>query len=158
MRSLSHELNELVFSFKPMLEGLDSAVLNFKLEPDKWSKKEILGHLIDSANNNHQKFVRGLASKEVKITGYEQANWVKLQNYQTWDWTLMVNFWAQYNTFLAQLILQIPESAYQNELMINESGPHTLLFVVTDYVEHLKHHLLQIFPEVDLSSIYRSIY
>jgi hypothetical protein len=74
---------------------------------DKWSKKEILGHLIDSAANNHQRFIRLQMASEVTLPGYDQRGWVKANAYQQRSWPDMVTLWAAYNLHLAAVIENI---------------------------------------------------
>ncbi len=111
---------------------------------EKWSKKEILGHLIDSAANNHQRFVRAQLSGEVKLPAYDQRAWVQTQKYQEESWEELVAFWKQYNFFLLHLVQKIPTEKLKNFCFIGEQEPVTLEFLVTDYVSHLRHHLDQI--------------
>jgi len=111
---------------------------------EKWSKKEILGHLIDSAANNHQRFVRAQLSSELHIPGYEQQVWVATQRYQSEPWANLIQLWKSYNLHLLHLISAISENALGNYCIIGDNKPVTLKFVIEDYVRHLRHHLEQI--------------
>jgi DinB superfamily len=111
---------------------------------EKWSKKEILGHLIDSAANNHQRFVRAQSTAELRIPGYEQQVWVTAQRYQNEPWADLVQLWKSYNLHLLHIISAIPERSLGNYCFIGDDKPVTLEFVIQDYVRHLKHHLEQI--------------
>jgi hypothetical protein len=115
-----------------------------KSAPEKWSKIEILGHLIDSAVNNHQRFVRAQLSKELRIPGYEQQVWVATQRYQGEPWANLIQLWKSYNLHLLHVISTIPENALGNYCIIGDNKPVTLEFVIEDYVRHLRHHLEQI--------------
>jgi hypothetical protein len=115
-----------------------------KSAPEKWSKKEILGHLIDSAANNHQRFVRAQLSSELHIPDYEQQIWVATQRYQSEPWANLIQLWKSYNLHLLHIISTIPESALGNYCIIGDNKPVTLEFVIEDYVRHLRHHLEQI--------------
>jgi hypothetical protein len=115
-----------------------------KSAPEKWSKKEILGHLIDSAANNHQRFVRAQLSSELRIPGYEQQVWVATQRYQSEPWANLIQLWKSYNLHLLHLISAIPENVFGNYCIIGDNKPVTLKFVIEDYVKHLRHHLEQI--------------
>jgi hypothetical protein len=114
-------------------------------EADTWSKKEILGHLLDSASNNHQRFVRAQLSSEIKLPGYEQDVWVKTQGYQTESWEDLVHLWKLYNLHLLHVVGSIPADRLNSVCFIGENEPATLEFLICDYVRHLKHHLEQIF-------------
>ncbi|MDE3059166.1 MAG: DinB family protein, partial [Bacteroidota bacterium] len=115
-----------------------------KPAPDKWSKKEILGHLIDSASNNHQRFVRAQLSAEITLPAYEQDAWVKTQAYCNESWESLVQLWKSYNRHLLHVIVSIPENMLENYCFIGDSEPVTLKSLIEDYVRHVKHHLEQI--------------
>ncbi len=112
----------------------------------KWSKKEILGHLIDSASNNHQRFVRLLLQKELSLPGYEQEEWVRAQAYHERPWGDLVALWAGYNLHLAQLIADVPPEALEHECRIGDAEPKNLAQLMEEYLRHLLHHIGQIFP------------
>ena len=125
---------------------------------DKWSPKEIIGHLIDSASNNHQRFVRAQLGSELVFQGYEQAEWVKKQRYNEEPWNQLIQLWKHYNLHLAHLISVIPEQTLkqtrpQHNLdriafeTIDKDQSTTLEYFVRDYVAHLRHHLGQILGE-----------
>ena len=111
--------------------------------PGKWSKKEILGHLIDSATNNHQRFVR-VQFETAPTIRYDQNQWNAHSYHNQADKTQLIGFWASYNKQLLALLKLITKSKLLNEC--NTGGQHnvTLAFLITDYVEHLEHHLRQI--------------
>ena len=111
----------------------------------KWSAKEILGHLVDSASNNHQRFVRAQLAPSLRMTGYEQARWVSVQRYQDRTWSDLVELWSSYNRHLAHVIASIPEERRHLSCEIGDDTPMTLEHLVLDYVAHIQHHLRQIF-------------
>ena len=74
-----------------------------------WSRKQILGHLIDSASNNHQRFVRALLQDELRWPNYDQAGCVRVQRYQDAEWRDLSAFWAAYNRMLAHVLAGAPE-------------------------------------------------
>jgi hypothetical protein len=122
----------------------------------KWSAKEIIGHLIDSAANNHQRFVRAQFTDDLVFPGYEQDAWVGVQRYIDEPWQQLVQLWRHYNLHLVHLMSVMPE-AVRTKLRakhnlqqlawrtVDESEPVTLEYFMRDYVEHLEHHLDQIF-------------
>jgi hypothetical protein len=112
-----------------------------KRNPGAWSKKEELGHLIDSAANNHVRFVRATIEREFRGAGYQQDQWVCLHGYQEMAWTDIVDFWRQYNDFLVGLVRRIPEEKLLTPCVVGESAPVTLKFLIEDYVLHMQHHL-----------------
>ncbi len=125
--------------------------------PGKWSPKEIVGHLIDSASNNHQRFVRAQFQDDLVFAGYAQDAWVAAQRYQQAPWPALVELWRAYNLHLAHVIEAVPEAvrlrphrrhnfhqiAWQT---VPEDTPATLDYFMRDYAAHLKHHLRQILP------------
>ena len=145
MRDVAQNLREAVESAHPRLEALSGKVAAIKLRPEKWSVKEIIGHLVDSAANHHQRFVRAqLGATDLQPYRYAQDHWVGLQQYQSADWHALLSLWYYYNLHLAGLIATIQPEFIENELDVWDE-PATLRFVAEDYVRHLKHHLDQIF-------------
>jgi hypothetical protein len=122
---------------------------------DKWSPKQIIGHLIDSASNNHQRFVRAQFTDDLVFAGYEQEGWVRAQDYQAEEWSELVQLWRLYNQHILHLMSRVPEEArlklrHKHNLhqiasdSLSEAEPVTLDWFMRDYVEHLKKHLKQI--------------
>jgi hypothetical protein len=117
----------------------------FKSDPKKWSKKEILGHLTDSAANNHLRFVRAqLAETEFVSFAYEQDFFVSHQKYQDYPISQLVSLWYSYNQFLAHVIRNADPLKLTVTCRIGNYEPAPLSFVLTDYVDHLHHHLDEI--------------
>jgi hypothetical protein len=128
------------------LRGLSEQEASEPRQTGKWSPKEILGHLVDSASNNHQRFVRAQLAPSLRIAGYQQAGWVAAQRYSDRRWIDIVDLWACYNRHLAHVIAAIPEERRNTACEIGTDPPVTLEYVVLDYVGHIHHHLRQIFP------------
>jgi len=123
---------------------------------DKWTVKEILGHLIDSAANNHQRFVRAQFTDDLVFPGYEQEKWVSAQRYVEEPWPDLIQLWSSYNLHLAHVISAIPEASLMRARIrhnldqialhrVDPSDATTLDYFVRDYLVHMKHHLDQIF-------------
>jgi hypothetical protein len=108
--------------------------------PGSWSRKEELGHLIDSATNNHIRFVLASLDGEYRGQGYAQDKWVEAHGYRDLPWIDLVDLWYQYNTLLACVVERIPEAHLDNRCVIGW-GVVTLRFVIEDYVLHMQHHL-----------------
>ena len=106
-----------------------------------WSRKEEMGHLIDSASNNHLRFVRAALEPEYHGPSYDQNGSVMLHGYQEQDWSDLVEFWRRYNSLLTQVIARIPESKLDTQCRVGGSQPVTLKFLIEDYVAHMQHHL-----------------
>src|SRR5215470_3721524 len=109
----------------------------------KWSRKQIIGHLIDSASNNHQRFVRAQLADNISLPGYEQEAWNKCQQYQSESWANLLQLWKSYNTHLLHIVSHIPEDKLDNLCTVGNNEPVTLRFLAGDYVEHMKKHLGQ---------------
>jgi len=110
----------------------------------KWTRKEILGHLIDSASNNHHRFVRAQFEPGFAMPGYKQSEWVAANQYGDRPWSELVALWSSYNRHLLFLMERVPGNRLANLCKIGDGDPVTLEFLMTDYVDHLKHHLDQI--------------
>jgi len=111
---------------------------------EKWSLKEILGHLIDSAANNHQRFVRLQNSAEAVSIRYDQSFWVDRQAYQSAKWEELVSLWYFYNKHLSHVIANMDNKTLENTCDMGYSEAKSLRFVVEDYIRHLQHHITQI--------------
>jgi len=120
------------------LSGIGDEEFSFKPAPGRWSKKQILGHLIDSASVNHHRFVRGQFEDNPVIT-YDQDKWCLFNFYQDIDKDTIVALWTAYNRQLLALIKQIPAESL--DLKTNNM---TIAYLINDYVVHLEHHLRQI--------------
>lgn len=142
--SISNDLLAAVRSAEPMLHDIGNADSTFPIAEGKWSRKQILSHLIDSASNNHQRFVRAATQGKLEFPGYEQDKLVSLQNPNLASWELLIELWSAYNRYLAHVLQQIPESLAKTQCSIGGRAAVTLEWLAQDYVEHLKHHLNQI--------------
>lgn len=120
----------------------DSAVFP---APNKWSKKQILGHLIDSAANNHQRFVRVQLTDDLNLQGYAQNDWVTVQQYQKVAWRDLITLWQNYNQHILHIIAHIPAEKLAHKFQIEGGEKVTLGYWIEDYYNHLQHHLSQIF-------------
>lgn len=110
----------------------------------KWIKKEILGHLIDSAANNHQRFVRAQFANPFAGPGYDQQAWVSVHRYRERPWLELVDLWMALNRHVAAVIESVPAEKLQTSCLIGDHEPAPLEWWIRDYVRHLQHHLEQI--------------
>ncbi|MES3018450.1 MAG: DinB family protein [Bacteroidota bacterium] len=111
--------------------------------PGRWSKKQILGHLIDSAANNHQRFIRA-QFEDVPFIVYDQNKWNEFSYHDKTQTSQLISFWYFYNMQLAHLARHIPEENWKRLCSMGGPDPVSLEFVFDDYVSHLEHHLTQI--------------
>lgn len=130
-----------------------------KNSPDDWSAKETIGHLIDSAANNHQRFVRAQFTDDLVFSGYEQDQWVSSQKYRDEPWSEVIQLWSSYNLHLVHVASAIPEAVLTKPRshhtldqiafnLVDKNDSTTLEYLIRDYLDHLRHHLDQIFAEV----------
>ena len=148
-------LRAVVEQATPLLLELDAETAARPRAPGKWSPCQIVGHLIDSASNNHQRFVRAQFTDDLVFPGYDQDAWVTAQRYQETDWRLIVTLWQTFNLHLAGVMASVPEAARTKprpnhnldqlaSVPVPRSEPATLDYFMADYVGHLRHHLGQI--------------
>ncbi len=154
----ARHLRETISMVLPLLQAIPNTQASIKPQPTKWSPKEIIGHLIDSACNNHQKFIRAMSQRHTDFVGYQQDFWVQSQSYNDCTWEELLVFWSSYNLHLAHIIEHTEENVLSNTISIESVGPFRLDFIMPDYVEHLKHHLRQILPNSDLQSTFQNVY
>lgn len=158
MKLVAQHLSETIDSVLPKLKAITDAEASVKPRPEKWSNKEIIGHLIDSACNNQQKFVRTMQQTHLDFVGYNQDTWVALQQYNTANWSDLLETWVGYNRQIAHIISTVASSVLGHTISIEGVGPFTLQFIMTDYAEHLKHHLKQVLPDAGLTSTFGNVY
>jgi hypothetical protein len=141
---LSTEITRVVDSAEAILRGVDDVESRKPVLTGGWSRRQVLGHLIDSASNNHQRFVRASLQDSLDFPAYDQNGWVRVQAVEEANWALMVTLWANYNRYLAHVIAHLPPAKLEVACRIGANQPVTLGFVVEDYLRHLLHHLRQI--------------
>jgi hypothetical protein len=107
----------------------------------KWSPKEELGHLLDSAANNHQRIVRAVLQDQPAMPGYEQRAWVDMHAYRQREWRDLIELWTALNRQLLAAAKGVPADAWPRMLTVAGSEPVTLQFVFDDYLNHMFHHL-----------------
>lgn len=122
---------------------------------EHWSSKQVIGHLIDSAANNHARFVLAQLKDDLLFPGYEQNGWVQVQQYQSASWARLIDLWRAYNLHLLHVMSCTPKEKLSNRCTqhslqtiafqtVSENDPVTLEYLMKDYVVHLKHHLSQV--------------
>jgi hypothetical protein len=144
MTANAERLRETVSKAAARLRTVSDADASIKPAPARWCKKEVIGHLIDSASNNHQRFVRAQLQSELRFPAYEQEGWARCQGYAAADWQALITLWSAYNEHLAHVIARLPAERLLTQCRIGDGGPVTLAWLVEDYQRHLDHHLAQL--------------
>jgi hypothetical protein len=140
--SIGQEVNVAVERWR----NLPEQTLRFRPSEDAWSIKEIVGHLIDSAANNHQRFIRLQLVEQLRFPDYGQDNihWVRIQNYQDRIWEELLGLWRFYNVQLAYVIRTVDPACLNHEWQIDAENRVTFFDLMTDYLRHIEAHLDQI--------------
>ena len=150
------DFKQTIDSATARLSGISEAQSEVPRAEEHWSAKQIIGHLIDSAANNHARFVLGQNKDDLIFPGYEQDRWVEINHYQQASWAQLVELWRAYNLHLLHMMSHASPEKMNNRCTqhslqtiafetVSEAEPVTLEYLMKDYVVHLKHHLSQIF-------------
>ena len=141
-RKLAARLNISVAEFYRQYSSLDNELASKRLEKDTWSLKEVIGHLIDSASNNHQRFIRLQITDQLVFPDYGKDNlrWVELGHYNDIDFADLILTWKQYNLLLTKIIEEADVSRLLNYWKTGEKEI-TLIDLMTDYLRHMEAHL-----------------
>ena len=140
---------------EPALRRITDAAAGIPLAPGKWCPKEIIGHLIDSASVNHERFLRATQSDDLVLPGYDQDAWVAVQKYAISSWHDLIDLWTTFNRHLLHVMDAVPaeqrnraRDRHSLDLIafrpMSADVPSTLDYLMNDYVVHLEHHLTQI--------------
>jgi len=138
------------------LSNLPEVIYRKKPAPTKWSPIEIIGHLVDSATNNHRRFTIAQSQENMVFDGYQQDYWVSVQDYQHANWQEVLDFWRLYNLHICRIMENTPPEKLQKE--VKEHNLHqiamvtvpkdqsvTLAYFMKDYIFHIEHHMKQIY-------------
>ena len=142
--SIAQALRRSVDAALPKLRAISINQAAEPLAAGKWSAQQVIGHLIDSAANNHQRFVRAQQAPALVFPPYLQDEWVESQHYDARAWEDVIQLWHAYNHHLAHVIEHIPDALREVPCTIGAEEPVTLGFLAHDYVVHLRHHLRQV--------------
>ena len=141
---LAASLVQRVNEARSLLSRFDEGESLATRGPGTWSRRQIIGHLIDSSVNNLHRFIRAQQAEELRFPDYDQPFWVDRGGYQERSWAELVGLWSALNLHLAAVIGRIPENQLDTPCRIGGSRPLTLGFIASDYLDHMNHHLNQI--------------
>lgn len=137
--------------FRIALEEIESSLFQAPAQlagvpwrPGGWTRKEIVGHLLDSAANNRQRFVRAVLDGSYSGPKYAQRGWVDAHGYADVPWTKLLAWWKCEHEMLANVVDRIPEERLGTQCIVGEDAPVTLEFLIQDYLRHQRLHLKQI--------------
>jgi hypothetical protein len=152
------DFRQTIDSASARLMKIDEAQSERPRAEDHWSSKQIIGHLIDSAANNHARFIIGQLKDDLVFPGYDQNGWVRTNHYQQRAWSDLVQLWRSYNLHLHHLMTHADRAKLSTPCTLHtlqeiafktvpKAEPVTLEYLMKDYVDHMKHHLAQILSD-----------
>lgn len=153
--SFTADFRQRIQEIYTYLEQISPALAKIKPAPNKWSSIEIIGHLIDSANNNHRRFTKAQWQDDMIFNGYRQDEWVVVQQYQQADWQSILDLWKMYNLHVCYIMENTPTEKLTRTvtkhnlhkiamITVPEDQPTSLKYFMEDYIYHIEHHLKQI--------------
>jgi hypothetical protein len=149
-------LSALLEEISGKIRNLPASDFNTKPSPSKWSKKEILGHLCDSALNNIPRVVKAqFEPKPFTVIAYEQDNWVRLGDYQNQSTETMISLWTSLNAQFVKIVKLIPAEALTYACDLYTGETKTLKWLIDDYLAHMEYHLKQILPSFTVTTVYK---
>jgi hypothetical protein len=144
MKNATKELSDLVIEYTAKFNAINDSEFSSKPIPAKWSKKEVVGHLIDSGQNNLRRFLVAQYEPQAPHIVYDQDFWVQANGYQRMKKEEVILLWKLINERICEVLKSMPESNYAKES--NTGQLHSLAWLAEDYVRHMKHHLNQVIP------------
>ena len=137
--------------FRESLQAIHISLLAVPEEQEKvqwreggWTHRQIVGHMLDSATNNRQRFVRAALDGSYSGPDYAQQGWVDLHGYAKTPWKQLLQWWLTEHELLSAVVDHIPEARLESSCMVGNNAPVTLRFLISDYLSHQHHHLQQL--------------
>ncbi len=143
IKIIAEQLQNIIADYSNKLKTISDDVYSAKPNPHKWSKKEILGHLIDSAQSNIRRFVVA-QYEDAPFIIYNQNEWVAISNYQNYPIKDLIDLWTLLNKHICIILLNTTEESAQRICETNDQKQHTIEWLAEDYIKHLLHHLHQV--------------
>ncbi|HMV08800.1 MAG TPA: DinB family protein [Cyclobacteriaceae bacterium] len=148
VKQAAHELRQIITHYSAAFTALPESGFSAKPNPEKWSQKEIVGHLIDSAQNNLRRFIVGQYDSVPPHIVYDQNFWVNANGYQKMTSLDVIVLWTLVNFRICAILENMPETNYTKKCNTGKGNEqlYTLEWLAQDYVKHLKHHVNQVIP------------
>lgn len=142
MKDIIRELREITGGYTEKFQAIPDEIFVAKALPHKWSKQEVLGHLVDSAQNNLRRLLCGQYESQPPLIVYQQDFWVSANQYQKMEKPDLIQLWRLLNLRICAVLESMPEENYTKEC--NTGSLRTLAWLAGDYIRHMKHHINQI--------------
>jgi len=139
--ALSQSLRETIAAEEPRLRAIPEQSASATPTPGAWTRKQELGHLIDSATNNRVRFIRGALENGFSGPSYDGDGWVAIGGYNEVTWASLIDLWKALNQALVRVVDNIPPDRLSAQCRVADAPPVTLQFLIEDYVLHMRHHL-----------------
>ncbi len=144
MRVTAQEFRQRIADIDQKLQQVSEIQAAQMYAPGSWQRKEVLGHLLDSAANNHIRFVIAALNGSFQGPGYSQRDWVRIHAYAAKSWSTLLNHWRSQNALLADVVENLEPGKLGAPCTIGDNPPVTLGELIVDYLAHMDHHVEQI--------------
>jgi hypothetical protein len=142
--ALAQQFRADLAALERTLMGLSSQLADVPWRPDGWTRKQIVGHLLDSCTNNRQRFVRAAIDGAYIGPFYDQEGWVVAHGYAAQDWETLLRWWRTEHEILGAVVDRIREERLGVPCTVGTDKPVTLRFLIEDYIAHQRHHFAQL--------------
>lgn len=145
MKEVATKIEEIIEIFSNDFSKVSEEIASVRISNDKWTLKEIIGHLIDSASNNHQRFIRLQITEELEFPDYRHDEWLSIENHQNMKFSELLMLFCYYNKLIKNIILNIDEKCLKNKWIVDwdeKSSFVSLDDLIIHYADHMKIHLI----------------
>jgi len=153
-------LKDIIEEVYPVFERMSSAQFSEKPSENKWSPKEIVGHLVDSAFNNHRRIIKAESQEDLLFEGYDQDEWVARNNYQNRSKKDILELWRISNLHFGESVYSLSKEKLNHKTKVHsyfgwsmipfeEGKEESIVYLIADFVYHTEHHIVQILPDYE---------